>query len=385
MMFVALLLHLAAIPALGMYLLFAVPAEGLRHVWKRLPLFIALWLTLSLLSVIHVIGHLLDELLFFRYRRVVIREPVFILGIPRSGTTYLQRLLGVDDRFTTLATWEALLAPSISERYLYRMLGRLLRPVENAVIAVRRKLFRTMDDIHQIRLQEPEEDFLLLLPLMACLLVAFACPRASHFWRLAWFDMKLPAWYRRTVLTFYARCLQKHLFYHGEDLRILSKNPSFTSLVQSLLDNFPGARIIACTRPPAEVLPSQLSSLRPAMSILGSGKLSPQTQNTMIGLLHHYYSQLLKYSQDKRIHFLPMAILQSDLPYAMTSLFAFLAMPQSAASLEAVARARESGKHTSSHRYTLAEFALTEAIIEDRFQHVWRALYAATSKENTPT
>ena len=384
MMIVALLLHLAAIPAMGMYLLFAVPAEGMRHVWKRLPLFIVLWFTLSLLSVIHVIGHLLDELLFFRYRRVVIREPVFILGIPRSGTTYLQRLLGNDDRFTTLATWEALLAPSISERYVYRTLGRLLQPVENAVIAVRRKLFRAMDDIHRIRLQEPEEDFLLLLPLMACLLVAFACPRAGHFWRLAWFDMKLPAWYRRTVLTFYARCLQKHLFYHGEELRILSKNPSFTSLVQSLLDNFPGARIIACTRPPAEVLPSQLSSLRPAMSFLGSGKLSPQTQNTMIGLLHHYYSQLLKYSRDKRVYFLPMAMLQSDLPNAVTSLFAFLAMPKSAASLEAVARAREGGKHTSSHRYTLAEFSLTEAIIEDRFQHVWSALYASTSKENTP-
>ena len=384
MMIVALLLHLAAIPAMGMYLLFAVPAEGMRHVWKRLPLFIVLWFTLSLLSVIHVIGHLLDELLFFRYRRVVIREPVFILGIPRSGTTYLQRLLGNDDRFTTLATWEALLAPSISERYVYRTLGRLLQPVENAVIAVRRKLFRAMDDIHRIRLQEPEEDFLLLLPLMACLLVAFACPRAGHFWRLAWFDMKLPAWYRRTVLIFYARCLQKHLFYHGEELRILSKNPSFTSLVQSLLDNFPGARIIACTRPPAEVLPSQLSSLRPAMSFLGSGMLSPQTQNTMIGLLHHYYSQLLKYSRDKRVYFLPMAMLQSDLPNAVTSLFAFLAMPMSAASLETVARAREVGKHTSSHRYTLAEFSLTEAIIEDRFQHVWSALYAATSKENTP-
>ncbi len=384
-MFVALLLHLAGIPALGVCLLFATPAEGWHHIWKRMPLFLMMWLALSLFSLVHIIGHILDELLFFHYRRVAIKEPVFILGIPRSGTTFLQRLLSDDERFTTLATWEALLAPSIFERYFYKALGRLLRPLENAVIALRHKLFHGMDDIHRIRLQEPEEDFLLLIPLMACLLVAFACPRAGHFWRLGWFDMKLPAWYRRTVMLFYSRCLQKHLYYHGEHLCILSKNPSFTSLLQSLLDNFPGARIVACTRAPAEVLPSQLSSLRPAMSLLGSGKLSPQTQNTMIGLLQHYYSQLLKYSQEERIHFLPITRLQSDLPLAMASLFTFLDMTQSAASWDALAQTSEDKQHSSSHRYSLAEFSLTEEIVDDRFRDVWTALSAATSMEGKPS
>ena len=382
MMFKALLLHLAAIPALAMYLLFAVPAEGWRHCWKRLPLFLVLWLAFTTLTLLHVIGHLLDEVLFRRYRDMRITSPVFILGIPRSGTTYLQRLLASDDRFTTFTTWEALLAPSISERFLYRVLGWLLHPVERLVAAVRRRLFHHMDKIHRIRLQEPEEDFLLLLPLLACLLLAFVCPRAGHFWRLGWFDMKLPSWYRRTVMTFYKRCLQKHLFYHGRQLRMLSKNPSFTSLVQSLLETFPDARVIACTRAPAEVLPSQLSSLRPAMTILGSGKLPPGTQDTMIGLLHHYYSQLVKHRLDERVYFLPMSDLQSDLISAIASLLAFLDMAPSAATRQAVAARAADNHHASSHRYTLAEFSLTEAHIDDRFRHVWSALDPQTSGDD---
>lgn len=381
-MLIALLLHLVAIPALAMYLLFAIPAEGWRHAWKRLPLFLLLWVIFSVLSVVHVIGHILDEVFCFRYRRILPREPVFILGIPRSGTTYLQRRLGNDRRFTTFTTWEALLAPSVCERLFYRGAGWLLKPAERLVIALRKRLFGHMDTIHRIRLDEPEEDFLLLLPLLACLLTAFVCPRAKHFWRLGWFDMKLPGWYRRTVMTFYTRCMQKHLYYHGEHLRFLSKNPSFTSLVASLLDTFPDASVVACTRAPAEVLPSQLSSLRPAMTILGSGKLSPETQNTMIGMLHHYYSQLLQYRQDARVHMLPMAQLQADTDQAMSSLYAFLAMSLPADASAGSGETADGTRYASAHQYSLAEFSLTEDFVEDRFRHVWTALSAGAGQDD---
>ena len=97
----ALLLHLLAIPVFAWQLLRAVPAEGWRHVWKRIPLFGLIWILFSLLNLLHIIGHLADEVLFRNYRRTAIREPVFIIGIPRSGTTFLQRLLGCEQKFTT--------------------------------------------------------------------------------------------------------------------------------------------------------------------------------------------------------------------------------------------------------------------------------------------
>ena len=60
----ALLLHLLAIPVFGLQLLRAVPAEGWRHAWKRIPLFGLIWTLFSLLNLLHIIGHLADEVLF---------------------------------------------------------------------------------------------------------------------------------------------------------------------------------------------------------------------------------------------------------------------------------------------------------------------------------
>jgi len=381
MMPAALLLHLLAIPAMAMYLWFALPAEGWRHVWKRVPLFLVIWFAFSLITLVHVLGHLLDEVLFRGYRKVAITKPVFILGIPRSGTTYLQRLLAADKRFTTLTTWEAILAPSVTERYLYRLLGAVLAPLENATIFMRRKLFRQMDTIHRIRLQEPEEDFLLFLPLLACMLLAFVCPNASHFWRLGKFDRRMPRWYRRAVMTFYHHCLQKHLYYHGRhnsDLILLSKNPSFTSLAHSLLERFPDGRIIACTRAPLEVLPSQLSSLRPVMSLLGGGMLLPDPQKKILGLLHHYYAQLVSCQRHPRVFLQPLNRLQLALADSITRLFDFLAMAPSGALQDTVSRSSDQQRYTSSHRYSLAEFGLTEAGIQRDFADVWPVETAAT-------
>ena len=75
------------------------------------PVFLAL-------QLVHWVAFLVDELCFPGYRRVSIKEPVFIIGIPRSGTTYLHRELSANPRFTTVSTWEALLAPAVCERKL---------------------------------------------------------------------------------------------------------------------------------------------------------------------------------------------------------------------------------------------------------------------------
>ena len=69
-----------------------------------LPLF-------CLFQLLHWLGFLLDELLFRDYRKVRIEAPVFISGIPRSGTTFVHRSLAQDRaQFTTVSTWEAALA-----------------------------------------------------------------------------------------------------------------------------------------------------------------------------------------------------------------------------------------------------------------------------------
>ncbi|MFT5320627.1 MAG: hypothetical protein ACI934_000768 [Pseudohongiellaceae bacterium] len=375
-MFKALIVHVIAVPIFAVQLLLAIPAEGWRFAWKRIPLFLLIWLLFSLLNLIHLLGHIADELLFFGYRKKLLEKPVFILGIPRSGTTHLQRLLSKDNNFTTLSTWEALLAPSISEKHIYRGLGWLLhplyRPLENLILVLPRKLFNTMDTIHKLRLQEPEEDFLLLLPVLACLLPAFICPQSNHYWKLAYFDSKLSPRFRKFVLEFYTICLKKHVYFANSNSRLLSKNPSLTSWTESLLAHFPDARIIACSRPPKETIPSQLSSLSPAMAMLAAGNLNPKTQITMIELLYSYYLQLGKFQHNKRVFVLPMSKLQSQLKLTIEKLYSFLATQPSEQFMNTVEHFEvQSRNYSSAHQYNLASFSLTEDVIHEKFHDVW--------------
>lgn len=142
---IELLLIIRSTGLLALRLLKAIPDEGWQHVWKRLPLFILIWLFYALLNLMHIIGHLIDEIIFLRYQKTQIKRPVFIVGVPRSGTTLLQRIIAEDDNFSTLQTWEALLAPSISEKYLFIFIGKLLNPLSGFFGLVRRKLFKNMD------------------------------------------------------------------------------------------------------------------------------------------------------------------------------------------------------------------------------------------------
>jgi len=364
----ALLQHLIAIPSLAVHLLLSVPAEGWRHSWKRLPLFLLLWVMFSLLNLLHLFGHILDEILFFGYRKKTICEPVFILGIPRSGTTFLQRLLSHDKQFTTFTTWEALLAPSVTEKYLFLVLGRILTPMGKILLSIRKRLFKRMDRIHQIRLQEPEEDFLLLLPLEGCLLQAFLCPTMTRFWQLGSFDRDVPEMRRRALLSFYTHCIKKHLHFHGANRRLLSKNPSFTSWTDSLLNSFPDAKLIVCTRPPSEVVPSQFSSLRPMMNLIGSGKLIGSAQKHMIDILHHYYEIIQKHQQNHRLKTLSMESLRNQLETILESLQPFLSLP----SIEVFAgEISRSQGYQSNHQYNLAEFSLSENDVNEKFSDVW--------------
>lgn len=83
--------------------------------WLVMALF---WPLFALLQAINGAGLLLDYLLFPDFRRVRVREPLFVVGVPRSGTTFLHRLLAGDrERFTTTALWELIFAPSITQRF----------------------------------------------------------------------------------------------------------------------------------------------------------------------------------------------------------------------------------------------------------------------------
>ena len=350
----------------------AITAEGWRHSWKRLPLLLGLLLIFLPLHCLHLIGYLLDQLLFSAYRKTPIRQPVFITGIPRSGTTRLHRIMAMDNTFTSLRSWEVLFAPTITERYLYRFLGRLLSPLSRLAAILRKRLLGRMDEVHLFGLQEPEEDFFLLLWIDNCFLQAFLCPENERYWHLGRASEQIDRKRLAAILDYYEDSLRRHLFFHGSQLRLLSKNPSFTSLLPDLLERFPDATFINCTRDPVQAVPSQFSSLRPAMRLLGDGQLRPVIQTRLLEILHAYYAMLKYYADHPACITLPMDDLTTTLSRSLTTLYKRLGQVMNEDLLRQLQTLEtQQRQYRSSHRYALADFGLEETRIAGYFSDVW--------------
>lgn len=353
---------------MALSLLLAVPAAGLRHAPKRLLLFVVGWLLFGLLNALHWLGFALDEIFFHKYRRVQVDRPLFVLGVPRSGTTHLQRVLANVPEFTSLTLVDAVLAPSISERYFWFGCGRLVKRLFARLnLAQTSSWFSVMDDIHRIRLDEPEEDFLLLLWVQACFLLVVPCPDNHGYWNLGRFDNQLSDASRQRIMSFYRRCLQKQLYFHGEHLRILSKNPSFTPMQASLRQAFPDGVFVACVREPGKTVPSQLSSLLPAFALIGDGDISIRFRQRMLSVLHHYYRLIRAHADELLV--VPMWQLNEDLPATVKAVLQRAGVVFSDADLGTLTQ--PSGSHTSQHQYQLADFHLDAAELEKQFEDVW--------------
>ena len=247
-------------------------------------------------QLINWIGLFLDEILFPGYKTIPIRSPLFILGIPRSGTTFLHRLLSRDKNFTTLTTWECLFAPSITQRTVFKLIASLERPIGSPLQKLTKLLMttasRNLDAIHDISLDAPEEDYLLLLPVLAVLILLVPFPNERQFQNLAYFDSRVSPEQKKALLNFYNACLQRHLYAHGGDRFILSKNAAMLSWQQDLAAYYPDAKFIICTRAPDEALASQLSAIQPGIDFFNTD--SRLYEELFTNTFEHYYRIILK-------------------------------------------------------------------------------------------
>ena len=214
----------------------------------------------------------LDHLLFPGFRRTRIERPVFIVGVPRSGTTFLHRRLATDAAFTTTATWELLLAPSIVQRRLVALAAKLDRalgqPLGRALGALVSRAGAATRAVHEIGLREPEEDYLALLGAAGCFFAVLAFPHSPAL-RVLGDLSQAPAARRERLLKHYHALLQRHVYARGQR-QLLSKNAAFASWLPFLAPRYPGALFVICIRNPQAALSSQLSSLAGARAAFAS-------------------------------------------------------------------------------------------------------------------
>lgn len=371
---------------------------------RRIGLLLLLYLLFPLYELIIWTGLLLDDLFFPAYKEQGVHQPVFIVGNPRSGTTFLQRVLARDQHnFLSMQMWEMLLAPSITLRKLGRLLGRLDRklggPFER-LLTRWEKRWKETNVMHEVALREPEEDEYLLLHIWSNLKVWMFAGMMGEAQPYTYFDQKMSAEEKERIMHFYRRCLQRHLHAHRVNGRhYLAKNPSFSPMLDTLYQRFPDIKIIYLARNPLNMIPSYISLNDHQWRLLGDPVCPYSSREYVLDMAQHWYHYPLERLADAPPESY-IVITYDELVENVERVvgriyehFGFEITDEFRQQLrEATERARQ---HSSRHKYSLEEMGLSREQLVHRYRDVFERFdfdtrspeskrSAATSPERQP-
>ena len=265
---------------------------------RRIGLLLAFYTLFLPLELLHWIGFLLDDIFFSEYQRVEIAQPVFIVGFPRSGTTFLHRLMAKDRQsFSTMKMWEIVLAPSVVQRKAVRALTTLDRrlgsPLERLLTAWDEH-WHVGNVMHKVAWQEPEEVQFLLLHIWSTLTVATFSAIVEEAAPYIHFDTQMPPAEKERIMDFYTRSIQRHLYSHTDDrnqppAHYLCKNPSASPKIGTLYERYPNAKIIYLIRNPLDAIPSYVSLMNHTWRLFGASAKDHESRDYVLEIANHWY------------------------------------------------------------------------------------------------
>ena len=367
----------------------ATPQVTGHRSWRRWFLTLGILLVLLPLGWFHRVCLALDHWLFPGFQRVELDRPLFIVGPPRSGTTYLHRLVAKDSRFTTFYLWELLLAPAVCQKRFWLTLDWLDscvgHPAQRLLGLIEKLAFAGMDDIHPTSLMDAEEDYFGLLPIHACFLLIVLFPDCPKLWDLARFDQVQSPETKKRVMDFYRGLLQRHLYVRGVERILVSKNPSFCGMLESLYSSFPTARFALPIRTPEETLPSLLSSMEGGPKSLGYSVKTIEPK--LIEMMQGYYQHIVDHLDDlqDRATVVPYRSLVDEPQETLDSLFDQLNYwPVEAVPRQKATRNQTSKEYRSRHRYTLEQFGLDALTLQTEYAWLFNDPRLGLNERTTP-
>ncbi len=239
----------------------------------------------------------LDHVFDRGWKSIPIERPTFIIGAPRSGTTFFHRQMTCTDEFPHWQTWE-LLVPSITARKLVRPLVPLVVSAFGAGFDSDEALFD--GDGHETSATSVEEEEVLFLLRMDTQFVNLFMPVAfddEDAPEIVYNDAQ-PEAQRRASMRFFEACLKRQIHLTGKR-QVLAKMPYSTLRVRSLLEAFPDARFVYMVRSPFETLRSHMTlhrgffASRYGLDKVGKDKLAHYWQRR-----YRYNVALYRYFED---------------------------------------------------------------------------------------
>lgn len=178
---------------------------------------------------------------------VRVKQPLFILGQARSGTTHLHNLLSTDERFAYPNLWQALNPHTflVTEKYsgLIRLAFRLLAPRT-----------RLVDNVNLDPEVPFEDEVATCCATLHSPLLSWVFPRSGDYYERYLTFRGVPeeetARWKAALLLFYKKLTWKY------DRPLLLKTPPHTCRIRLLLEMFPDARFVHIHRNPYDVFRS---------------------------------------------------------------------------------------------------------------------------------
>lgn len=310
---------------------------------------------------------LLDEILFFGYRKTEIKNPVFIISNPRSGTTYMHRLMCLDeDRFSYTLLYHTIL-PSITFIKIIQALGwvdqRIGRPGRRFFDWLDKVAFGGWSDVHPMGFNKSEEDEGMYFFLMFSPALGLVCPFFDVFKDIQFPD-KLDRKDRQPLMNFYVNTVKRWMYCMGKDKVYLAKSVMSTGRLRMLLEEFPDARIIYLIRTPMKAVPSFASMFTAPWKLISpdlplNGKEGKSWCDLAIAYYAYFYEQknLIDPENFKTIRYTDLVKHPRDTVISIYKHFGIEITPNFQEQLEKITVRNRNYK--SKHSYSLEEYGMT--------------------------
>lgn len=191
--------------------------------------------------------HWREKRYYSEIEKTVVPDPIFVLGVWRTGTTHLHNLFIQDDRYAAPNLYQVMYPHSFlsTESLQARAAGMFVGKT------------RPMDNVRLSITDDPQEDEFSLSPDGHTFMNTCAFPRTghAHYRRLLTFDgateKDVELW-KNKLMWFY----KKLTFKYGRPLVL--KSPAHTGRIRTLLEMFPNAKFVHIHRHPHRVVQSTM-------------------------------------------------------------------------------------------------------------------------------
>lgn len=350
----------------------------LRVTWRVYgfgPGFLTWLLVEPTMKILTALTLALDRLFFPEFRKVRVEKPIFIIGHPRSGTTFLHHLLTQHEEAAPFHTWH-LFFPALTARALFRPLVKIL---------IKKGKGEVMPAWtgHRMALDKTEEEEMLFLHNYDTNFITIGMLSFDErtYPELQYHDRQ-PREARLRSMRFLDGCFRRHLYYTGKS-QIIAQTHFSTFRLKTMLEFYPDARFIFIMRSPHHVVPSFLSLLHNSIEFRwGIKQVDPELLQRynehrlqgMVDLYRYFYEMDIRNElPPDRVLILPYDQLRNDLNSTFERITEFTGLAASEELRRAIReRSEKQGTYQRKHKVKeLAEFGLSRERISKEFAFVF--------------